>query len=56
MTLLTRWGRDLDLDAVLPEYPRPQPVRDGHLKLPGRLVRAVNDRLTSAGAPPRPIP
>ncbi|MGI5327596.1 glycoside hydrolase family 2 protein [Actinomadura nitritigenes] len=36
MTLLTRWGRDLDPDAVLPEYPRPQLVRDSHLNLNGR--------------------
>ena len=23
MTMLTRWGRALDPNAVLPEYPRP---------------------------------
>ena len=27
MPLLTRWGRDLDPDRPLPEYPRPQLVR-----------------------------
>ena len=25
--LLTRWGRDLDPENVLPEYPRPQLTR-----------------------------
>lgn len=28
--MLTRWGRDLDPDDPLPEYPRPQLVRPGH--------------------------
>ncbi|GAA1898692.1 glycoside hydrolase family 2 protein [Actinomadura bangladeshensis] len=34
--MLTRWGRALDPDAVLPEYPRPQLVRDSYLNLNGR--------------------
>jgi len=34
--LLTRWGRALDPDRVLPEYPRPQLVRDSYLNLNGR--------------------
>ena len=33
--LMTRWGRDLDPDHVLPEHPRPQLVRDSHLNLNG---------------------
>ena len=33
--LLTRWGRDLDPAEVLPEYPRPQLVRDSYLNLNG---------------------
>ena len=33
--LLTRWGRDLDPEHVLPEYPRPQLVRDSYLNLNG---------------------
>jgi beta-galactosidase/beta-glucuronidase len=33
--LLTRWGRDLDPDQVLQEYPRPQLVRDSYLNLNG---------------------
>jgi hypothetical protein len=28
--VLTRWGRDLDPDNPLPEYPRPQLVRPDH--------------------------
>ncbi|HEX4976540.1 MAG TPA: glycoside hydrolase family 2 TIM barrel-domain containing protein [Nocardioides sp.] len=34
--LLTRWGRVLDPDRVLPEYPRPQLVRESYLNLNGR--------------------
>jgi len=34
--LLTRWGRALDPERVLPEYPRPQLVRDSYLNLNGR--------------------
>lgn len=41
MTLLTRWGAALDPDAVLPEYPRPQLVRDSHLNLNGRWEYAI---------------
>jgi len=33
--LTTRWGRDLDPDHVLVEYPRPQLVRDSYLNLNG---------------------
>ncbi|MFF4238378.1 glycoside hydrolase family 2 protein [Actinomadura geliboluensis] len=43
MTLLTRWGRTLDPDAVLPEYPRPQLVRKSHLNLNGRWEYSFND-------------
>src|SRR5512144_1952811 len=34
--LLTRWGRALDPERVLPEYPRPQLVRDSFRNLNGR--------------------
>ena len=34
--MLTRWGRALDPDDVLPEYPRPQLVRASYLNLNGR--------------------
>ncbi|WP_262403749.1 glycoside hydrolase family 2 protein [Actinomadura sp. CNU-125] len=33
---MTPWGEELDPDEVLPEYPRPQLVRGGHLNLNGR--------------------
>ncbi|MER6177514.1 sugar-binding domain-containing protein [Streptosporangium sp. NPDC001681] len=42
MTLLTRWGAALDPEAVLPEYPRPQLVRDSYLNLNGRWRYAVS--------------
>lgn len=41
MSLLTPWGESLDLDAVLPEYPRPQLVRDSHLSLNGLWDYAI---------------
>ena len=34
MTMLTRWGRALDTSA-LPEYPRPQLVRESYINLNG---------------------
>ncbi|TDC68650.1 glycoside hydrolase family 2 [Actinomadura sp. GC306] len=43
MTPLTRWGAELDPDAVLPEYPRPQLVRDSYLNLNGRWEYAFAD-------------
>ncbi len=33
--MLTTWGEGLDPDRVLPEYPRPQLVRDSYLNLNG---------------------
>ncbi len=39
--LLTRWGRSLDPDRVLQEYPRPQLVRDSYLNLNGYWEHAV---------------
>ncbi|MGZ4748746.1 MAG: glycoside hydrolase family 2 protein [Oryzihumus sp.] len=45
--LLTRWGRELDADHPLPEYPRPQLERDSYLNLNGRWSYAV----TALGAP-----
>ncbi len=38
--LRTPWGEALDPDAVLPEYPRPQLVRDSHLNLNGTWEHA----------------
>lgn len=37
----TRWGRALDPSAVLPEYPRPQLVRDSYLNLNGQWEYAI---------------
>jgi glycosyl hydrolase family 2 len=34
-SLFTRWGRELDPDAVLPEHPRPQLARESYLSLNG---------------------
>ena len=48
MTILTRWGRALDADNVLPEYPRPQLVRDSFINLNGRWNYAITD---TAAAP-----
>ena len=45
--LWTRWGRALDPEHVLEEYPRPQLVRDSHLNLNGRWEHAF----TRADAP-----
>ena len=33
--LFTPWGENLDKDRVLPEYPRPQFVRDSYINLNG---------------------
>ncbi len=45
--LLTRWGRALDPANVLPEYPRPQLVRDSYVNLNGTWEHAI----TRADAP-----
>ena len=48
MTMLTRWGRALDPNAVLPEYPRPQLVRGSYINLNGYWDYAItrgNDAL-----------
>ena len=39
--MLTPWGEALDPDHPLPEYPRPQLVRDSHLNLNGRWQYAI---------------
>ncbi|MET7706455.1 sugar-binding domain-containing protein [Micromonospora sp. NPDC005413] len=41
--LLTPWGEALDPDRPLPEYPRPQMVRDSYLNLNGRWQYAITD-------------
>lgn len=40
-SLLTRWGRALDREKVLPEYPRPQMVREKWLNLNGSWEYAI---------------
>ena len=40
-TLITKWGRALDTDHVLTEYPRPQLVRDSYLNLNGYWEYAI---------------
>ena len=40
-TLLTPWGERLDREAPLPEYPRPQLVRDGWANLNGPWSYAI---------------
>ena len=39
--LYTRWGKTLDVNNVLPEYPRPQMVRDSYLNLNGLWSYAI---------------
>ena len=41
--MLTRWGRTLDRDHPLPEYPRPQLVRDAWVNLNGVWEHAFTD-------------
>ncbi|WP_166982873.1 glycoside hydrolase family 2 protein [Paramicrobacterium fandaimingii] len=40
MSLLTPWGEALDADSPLPEYPRPQLVRNSYVNLNGRWQHA----------------
>lgn len=49
--LLTRWGRALDPERVLPEYPRPQLARDSYLNLNGWWEHAFTP--LEAGEPGR---
>ena len=41
--MLTRWGRDLDLDHVLEEYPRPGMRRASYVCLNGTWDYAITD-------------
>lgn len=40
--LVTRWGKDIDKDNVLKEYPRPNLVRDSYLNLNGEWEYCIN--------------
>lgn len=48
--LLTKWGEDLNKNAPLAEYPRPQFVRDSYLSLngPWRLAFCESEEIPSA--------
>lgn len=48
--LLTKWGKDLDCEHPLQEYPRPQFVRDSYINLNGKWNFAITkeDRLPTA--------
>lgn len=48
--LLTRWARDVSPNNALPEYPRPQFVRDQWLNLNGLWDYAITDRTASPAA------
>jgi Chitobiase/beta-hexosaminidase C-terminal domain/PA14 domain/Glycosyl hydrolases family 2/Glycosyl hydrolases family 2, sugar binding domain len=52
--LLTRWAADVRPDAVLPEYPRPQMVRERWTSLNGLWEFAVVDSSPVAGVPGDP--
>lgn len=41
--LMTRWGKEIDKEHVLPEYPRPNMVRDSYLNLNGEWEYAINE-------------
>ena len=41
--LVSRWGKDLDVDHILPEYPRPSLVRDSYLNLNGEWEYCINE-------------
>lgn len=49
-SLLTPWGETFDADCPLPEYPRPQLVRDSYLNLNGLWQYAIT---SSTDRPPR---
>src|SRR5262245_9347436 len=41
--MVTRWAKDMNADAPLPEYPRPQLVREKWLNLNGQWDYAIVD-------------
>lgn len=40
--LMSRWGKEVDVKNVLPEYPRPNLVRDSYLNLNGEWEYCIN--------------
>ena len=47
--LYTPWGEKLDKSKVLPEYPRPQFVRDSYINLNGYWEYCITDKPTDFG-------
>ena len=43
MSMLTRWGKAIDSENVLQEYPRPQMVRESYINLNGYWDYAITD-------------
>lgn len=48
--LMTRWGKQLDPNAILQEYPRPQFVRDSYINLNGAWQYAITGSEKSPAA------
>ena len=54
-TMITRWGKNLNPDQVLPDYPRPQMIRNGEwLNLNGFWELEINNR--NANRTPETLP
>lgn len=45
--LMSRWGKEVCADQVLPEYPRPHMVRDSYLNLNGEWEYCINQQETA---------
>lgn len=41
--LVSRWGKNVDENSILPEYPRPSLVRDSYLNLNGKWKYCINE-------------
>ena len=44
--LVSRWGKELDTEHILPEYPRPNLVRDSYLNLNGEWEYSISESET----------
>ncbi|MCB6611000.1 sugar-binding domain-containing protein [[Clostridium] symbiosum] len=45
--LVSRWGKELDTEHILPEYPRPNLVRDSYLNLNGEWEYCISESETA---------
>lgn len=45
--LVSRWGKELDTEHILPEYPRPNLVRDSYLNLNGEWEYSISESETA---------